>query len=127
MRVVSLDHLVLTVADPQATVEFYERVLGMERVVFGDGRPALRFGRQKLNLHRAGHELEPKAARPVPGSADLCLLVDGPIEAVVAELDALGVSVEEGPVERTGATSALRSVYLRDPDGNLVEISEPQG
>jgi catechol 2,3-dioxygenase-like lactoylglutathione lyase family enzyme len=116
MRIEALDHLVLTVRDLDATVAFYER-LGMRHVVFDDGRHALAFGSQKLNLHVAGHEFEPKAARPTPGSADLCFLVD--------ELDAAGLDVIEGPVERTGAAGRLRSVYVVDPDGNLVELSTP--
>jgi catechol 2,3-dioxygenase-like lactoylglutathione lyase family enzyme len=124
MRIRALDHLVLTVADPDATVAFYER-LGMRREVFGDGRLALRFGDQKLNLHRAGAEIEPHAAAPTPGSADVCLLVDGPLAGAEAELARHGIPVELGPVERTGATGPLRSLYLRDPDGNLVELSEP--
>ena len=124
MRIRALDHLVLTVSDPEATVAFYER-LGMRRDEFDDGRLALRFGAQKINLHQAGAEIEPHAARPVPGSGDLCLLVDGALDAVRAELEAGGITVEVGPVERTGAEGPLRSVYVRDPDGNLVELSEP--
>ena len=124
MRIRALDHLVLTVSDPEATVAFYER-LGMRRDEFGDGRLALRFGAQKINLHQAGSEFEPHAARPVPGSGDLCLLVDGALDDVRAELEAGGIAVELGPVERTGAEGPLRSVYVRDPDGNLVELSEP--
>ena len=119
----SLDHLVLTVADPEATTDFYARVLGMEPVTFGGGRRALAFGSQKINLHRAGAEFEPKAARPTPGSGDLCFLTETPLEDVLRHLAAEGVAVEEGPVARTGATGPLRSVYLRDPDGNLVEIA----
>jgi catechol 2,3-dioxygenase-like lactoylglutathione lyase family enzyme len=124
VRIRALDHLVLTVSDPEATVAFYER-LGMQRDEFGDGRLALRFGAQKINLHQAGSEFEPHAARPVPGSGDLCLLVDGALDDVRAELEAGGIAVEAGPVERTGAEGPLRSVYVRDPDGNLVELSEP--
>ncbi|MFJ1575020.1 VOC family protein [Streptomyces sp. NPDC088182] len=127
MRVERLDHLVLTVADIEATVDFYTRVLGMEPVVFGDGRRALAFGQSKINLHRAGHEFEPKAARPTPGSADLCFVVADPLERVIAELAAQGVPVEEGPVERTGALGPFVSVYVRDPDGNLVELSHYPG
>ncbi len=123
MRIRSLDHIVLTCADPDATVAFYERV-GMEREEFGAGRLALRFGDQKLNLHWAGAEFQPHAAMPAPGSADLCLLVDGPIAAVVEHLALVGIPVEEGPVERTGAVGPLLSVYVRDPDGNLVEFAE---
>ncbi|MEU0276995.1 VOC family protein [Streptomyces sp. NPDC006195] len=127
MRVERLDHLVLTVADIEATVVFYTRVLGMEPVVFGGGRRALAFGQSKINLHRAGHEFEPKAARPSPGSADLCFVVADPLERVIAELAAQGVPVEEGPVERTGALGPFVSVYVRDPDGNLVELSHYPG
>jgi catechol 2,3-dioxygenase-like lactoylglutathione lyase family enzyme len=116
MNILSLDHLVLTVRDLDATVAFYER-LGMRHVTFGAGRHALAFGNQKLNLHVAGRELEPKAAAPTPGSADLCFLVD--------ELDPGDLDVVEGPVERSGATGAIRSIYVRDPDGNLVELSTP--
>ena len=116
MRIESIDHLVLTVRDLDATVAFYER-LGMRHVVFDADRHALAFGSQKLNLHAAGHELEPRAERPTPGSADLCFLVD--------ELDTAGLEVIEGPVERTGATGRIRSVYVRDPDGNLVELAHP--
>jgi catechol 2,3-dioxygenase-like lactoylglutathione lyase family enzyme len=124
MRIRALDHLVLTVADPEATVAFYER-LGMRREVFGDGRLALRFGEQKINLHRAGAEFEPHAAVPKAGSADFCLLIEGPLADVERELRDAEIPVELGPVERTGATRPLRSLYLRDPDGNLVELSEP--
>ena len=123
MRIDRLDHLVLTVADIDATVDFYTRVLGMEAVTFGAGRTALAFGRSKINLHRAGHEFEPKAHRPTPGSADLCLIADGSLEQVIEDLAAHGVPIEEGPVERTGATGPIRSVYFRDPDLNLIEVS----
>ncbi len=116
MKVRALDHLVLTVRDLEPTIAFYER-LGMEHVVFDSGRHALAFGTQKLNLHVAGQEFEPKAADATPGSADVCFLVD--------ELPPEGLDVLEGPVERTGAAGPLRSVYLRDPDGNLVELSVP--
>jgi len=118
-----LDHLVLTVADIEATVAFYGRVLGMRRVDFGGGRVALGFGRQKINLHRAGHEFEPRARHPTPGSGDLCLITEAPPEAVLAHLAACGVAVELGPVERSGATGAIRSVYFRDPDDNLIEVA----
>lgn len=123
MRIRSLDHIVLTCADPAATVAFYERV-GMEREEFGEGRLALRFGDQKLNLHQAGAEFQPHATTPLPGTGDLCLLVDGSIEAVVEHLGEVGIAIEEGPVDRTGAVGPLRSVYVRDPDGNLVEFAE---
>lgn len=123
----SLDHLVLTVRDLAATVAFYEGVLGMAAESFeaadGSRRHALRFGAQKLNLHEAGREFEPKAADPRPGSADLCFLSGAPLAEWQAHLAALGVAIEAGPVCRTGATGPIRSLYLRDPDGNLVEIA----
>jgi catechol 2,3-dioxygenase-like lactoylglutathione lyase family enzyme len=127
MRIDHLDHLVLTVADIEATVAFYRDVLGMRPETFGDGRSALHFGDSKINLHRAGHEFEPKARHPTPGSADVCLIAADALEEVRRELAAQGVAVEEGPVERAGARGRLRSVYLRDPDGNLVEISNEIG
>jgi catechol 2,3-dioxygenase-like lactoylglutathione lyase family enzyme len=124
VRIASLDHIVLTVSDPEATIAFYER-LGMRREEFEDGRLALRFGDQKINLHRAGQPIQPHARRPTPGSADVCLLVDGSLDEAERELEQVGVVFELGPVQRTGATSAIRSLYLRDPDGNLVELSQP--
>ena len=123
MRVNRFDHVVLTVASIDATVDFYTRVLGMAAVTFGDGRTALRFGNSKINLHQAGHEFEPKARHPAPGSIDLCFIVDDPIEDVPGQLAAAGVAIEEGPVARTGATGEIVSCYLRDPDGNLIELS----
>ena len=123
MKVNRLDHLVLTVADVEVTVDFYQRVLGMGAVTFKGGRRALTFGVSKINLHQVGHEFEPKAARPGAGTADLCFIVDVPIEQVRADLVAYGVEIEEGPVERTGATGPILSVYLRDPDQNLIELS----
>jgi catechol 2,3-dioxygenase-like lactoylglutathione lyase family enzyme len=123
VRIDRLDHLVLTVADVNATVDFYQRVLGMEPVSFKGGRRALTFGNSKLNLHQFGHEFEPKAARPGPGTADLCFIVDDPIDQIRAELAERGVEIEEGPVERTGATGPILSVYFRDPDQNLIELS----
>ena len=123
MRISHIDHLVLTVADIPSTVDWYQRVLGMRPVTFAGERHALAFGRQKLNLHQAGRELEPKAARPVPGSADLCLISTLPLAEVQAHLHACGVRVEQGPVARTGATGPIASLYVRDPDGNLIEIA----
>ncbi|WP_110693251.1 VOC family protein [Salinicola halophyticus] len=123
MKITQLDHLVLTVADIDVTCDFYVRALGMERVVFGEGRIALGFGEQKINLHRHGREFEPKADRPTPGSADLCFLSETPLEQVIIDLAAAGVTTIEGPVDRTGATSPIRSVYVRDPDDNLIEIA----
>ncbi|MBO9475318.1 VOC family protein [Shimia sp. R10_1] len=118
-----LDHLVLTVARIDATVAFYKRVLGMEAVTFGAGRVALAFGQQKINLHEAGREFEPKALHPTPGSADLCLIATTPLSETVAHLEAQKVAIEQGPVARTGATGPITSVYFRDPDQNLIEVS----
>lgn len=123
MEVQSIDHIVLTVASIPATCEFYARVLGMEVVTFGQDRKALSFGWQKINLHEAGKEFEPKAAHPTPGAIDLCLIIDGSLEAAEAHLRAEGVMIEEGPVARTGAAGPIRSLYFRDPDGNLIEVS----
>ena len=119
-----LDHLVLTTAQLDRCVEFYTRALGMTLETFGAGRKALRFGRQKINLHEVGKEFEPKVERPTPGALDLCFIADRPLDDVIARLDALGAGIIEGPVQRTGATGPIRSVYLRDPDQNLIEISE---
>lgn len=124
VRIRSLDHLVLTVQYLDATVAFYER-LGMTRVTFGEERQALSFGAQKINLHVAGAEIEPHARHPTPGSADICLLVEGSIEEVERDLREAGIAIELGPVNRTGATGPIRSLYVRDPDGNLVELSQP--
>lgn len=123
MQIDRLDHLVLTVRDVEVTCDFYSRVLGMEVITFGQGRKALRFGHQKINLHQAGNEFEPKALRPTPGSGDLCLITSMPLEQVIEHLRSCQLDLVDGPVRRTGATSALRSIYLRDPDGNLIEIS----
>ncbi|MFV0384474.1 VOC family protein [Paracoccus sp. (in: a-proteobacteria)] len=123
--IASLDHLVLTVADPDRTVAFYTTVLGMQARSFGEGRLALHFGDQKINLHQAGREFLPKAARPTPGSADLCFLVAGEARRNAAALTAAGIVIEDGPVARTGATGPVLSLYLRDPDGNLIELAHP--
>lgn len=123
MRILRLDHLVLTVADIEATCRFYERLLGMEVVTFSGGRKALAFGQQKINLHAHGREFEPKAGSPTPGSADLCLVTDVPSEEVLAHFRRCGVEILEGPVPRTGAVGPIRSLYFRDPDGNLVEVA----
>ena len=122
MKIDRLDHLVLTVADIDATCAFCARVLGMERVD-AKGRTALRFGGQKINLHQKGHEFEPKANLPTPGSADLCFIAKTPLAEVQAHLHACGVAIIEGPVERSGAMGAILSVYFRVPDGNLIEVS----
>ena len=123
MRIERIDHLVLTVKDLSATCEFYHKVLGMEVITFGDGRTALRFGDQKINLHIAGAEFEPRAEYPTPGSADLCFVTVVPIEAVIHHWAAAGAEIIEGPVERTGALGPMLSVYCRDPDHNLIEVS----
>ncbi|WP_080832806.1 VOC family protein [Cohnella massiliensis] len=123
MELDRLDHFVLTVKDIEATIRFYADVLGMEPVEFGAGRKALSFGSQKINLHEQGREFEPKASTPCPGSGDFCLVARTPIREVLLMLEAKGVPVEEGPVRRTGALGAIESVYVRDPDGNLVEIA----
>lgn len=123
MKIDRLDHLVLTVRDIETTCAFYARVLGMQVITFGEGRKALVFGHQKINLHTEGKEFEPKAARPTPGSADLCLLTSHPLSEVVAHLQVCGVTLLEDPTLRTGATGPIRSVYFRDPDGNLIELA----
>ena len=123
MKIERLDHLVLTVTDIAKTCEFYEKVLGMETATFGAGRKALSFGQQKINLHQAGEEFEPKAVKPTPGSGDLCFITSTPVAAVIVHLKKAGVAIEEGPVPRTGATGPIQSVYFRDPDGNLIEVS----
>jgi catechol 2,3-dioxygenase-like lactoylglutathione lyase family enzyme len=123
MQIDGIDHVVLTVRDIERTCEFYSRVLGMRVVTFAEGRKALAFGHEKFNLHQAGSEFEPKAQAPMPGSGDFCLLTSVPIAQVISHLQACGVAILEGPVERTGATGPLISVYFRDPDANLVEVS----
>jgi catechol 2,3-dioxygenase-like lactoylglutathione lyase family enzyme len=125
MKVVGIDHFVLTVCSMEATCAFYSRVLGMEVEEF-EGRWALKFGRQKINLHEAGKEFEPKAKEPTPGSADFCLITEVPLEHVVEHLASCGVELVEGPVARTGAVGRIESVYFRDPDANLVEVSNYQ-
>ncbi|MEP7285339.1 MAG: VOC family protein [Chloroflexota bacterium] len=123
MQIDRLDHLVLTVANIEATCAFYATVLGMQVATFGDGRKALTFGHQKINLHQAGHEFEPKAFRPTPGSADLCFITDTPMPQIIEQIRACDVSILEGSVERTGAENTLLSVYFRDLDQNLIEVS----
>jgi catechol 2,3-dioxygenase-like lactoylglutathione lyase family enzyme len=123
MKVDRIDHVVLTCGDVERTISFYERALGMRALTFGSGRRALTFGDQKLNLHQAGREYEPKARVPTPGSVDVCFVTDVPLADVAAHLRSVGVAIELGPVDKTGARAALRSLYFRDPDGNLVEVS----
>ena len=123
MNIDRIDHIVLTVRDIDVTCAFYSRVLGMDVTTFGAGRKALVFGGQKINLHQAGREFEPKANAPTPGSADFCLISAIPLPQAVAHLQSCGVAIVEGPVQKTGARGPIRSVYFRDPDFNLVEIS----
>ncbi|AUH66303.1 VOC family virulence protein [Paracoccus zhejiangensis] len=125
MEITGLDYLVLTVRDIDLTIAFYSGILGMRAVTFGAGRTPLHFGSQKINLHRAGHEFEPKARSPLPGSADLCFLLANRPDQTLAALRSAGIAIEEGPVARTGASGPILSVYLRDPDGNLVELGHP--
>ncbi|PWW02872.1 catechol 2,3-dioxygenase-like lactoylglutathione lyase family enzyme [Paenibacillus cellulosilyticus] len=119
-----LDHFVLTVRNLDATIQFYTSVLQMTEETFGAGRKALRFGNQKINLHQAGHEFEPKANNPLPGSADLCFITDMDMENVISHLHKHNVTIVEGPVTRTGALGPILSVYVRDPDHNLIELSQ---
>jgi len=121
--ITGLDHLVLTVRNIDRAISFYHRVLGMKPVTFGDGHHAVAFGASKINLHQAGQEIEPHAARPAPGSADVCLITATPPRQVLALLSAHGVPAELGPVPRTGARGPITSIYVRDPDGNLIEIA----
>ena len=123
MNIDRIDHVVMTVRDLDATCDFYTRVLGMRVVTFAGGRTALAFGRQKINLHVAGREFEPKADHPTPGSVDLCLITTVPLDQVQAHLAACNVPITEGPVDKTGAMGPIRSVYFRDPDRNLIEVS----
>jgi catechol 2,3-dioxygenase-like lactoylglutathione lyase family enzyme len=123
MHIDRIDHLVLTVNDIAASCDFYSRVLGMAVVTSGAGRKALSFGAQKINLHQHGREFEPKAAHPTPGSADICLITSTPLAEVMYHLRACGIAILEGPVQRSGASGPITSVYFRDPDSNLIEIS----
>ncbi|MBI4736780.1 MAG: VOC family protein [candidate division NC10 bacterium] len=123
MQIERIDHLVLTVQDIAVTCDFYSRVLGMQVVTFGEGRKALQFGRQKINLHERGKEFNPKAANPTPGSGDLCFITEIPLPQVMDHIRSCGVEILEGPVRRTGAVGPIESVYMRDPDGNLFEVS----
>ena len=120
-----IDHVVLTTRHRERCIAFYTRVLGMRLETFGEGRIALRFGDKKINLHEAGREFEPKATHPTPGGLDLCFIASVPLDEVIRRLAAEAVPIELGPVPKTGATGPIRSVYVRDPDGNLVEIAEP--
>jgi len=121
--IAAIDHIVFTVKNIDATCEFYHRVLGMEIVTFGEGRKALSFGQQKINLHQQGQEFEPKAAAPTPGAQDICMTTLIPISDVVKHIEGCGLEIEDGPIHRTGAIGPITSIYFRDPDRNLVEIS----
>jgi catechol 2,3-dioxygenase-like lactoylglutathione lyase family enzyme len=123
MQLQRIDHIVFTVQNVDATCDFYVRALGMEVVTFGGGRKALQFGQSRINLHEYGREFEPKAEHPAPGTQDICLIAMGPIGDVLRDLERAGVDVLEGPVARSGAVGDIESVYLRDPDGNLIEVS----
>ena len=123
MNIVSIDHIVLTVRNIANTVEFYESVLGMSQEIYDDGRIALKFGNQKINLHEYGKEIEPKASQPIPGSEDLCFITDTKIEVAMESVKSKEIYILEGPVKRTGATGSIISFYFRDPDGNLIEIA----
>jgi catechol 2,3-dioxygenase-like lactoylglutathione lyase family enzyme len=123
MKIKNIDHFVLTVASIEETCAFYEKILGMKIEVFGEGRKALMFGNQKINLHEVGKEFEPKADRPTSGAGDFCLITETPITEVMQHLNNCGVEIEDGPVARTGAKGAITSVYFRDPDANLIEVS----
>jgi len=123
MDIDRIDHIVMTVNSIDVTCTFYERVLGMQRLTFAGGRYALAFGRQKINLHEAGREFEPKAHVAAPGTLDLCLITTTPLGEVIEHLARCDVAIIEGPVSKTGATGPIRSVYFRDPDQNLIEVS----
>ena len=123
MQIDRIDHIVITAFDLERTLDFYQRVLGMEPITFAGGRRGLAFGRQKINLHQSGREFEPKALKPTPGSIDLCFITETPLAEVAAHLKGCGVAIAEGPVPKTGAMGPMMSVYFRDPDGNLIEVS----
>lgn len=123
MNIISIDHIVMTVRDINATVQFYKSVLGMVVDTFGEGRVSLKFGNQKINLHEQGKEFEPNADQPIPGSVDLCFITDTKLEAAIEHVKGKGVEIIEGPVTRTGATGSIVSFYFRDPDNNLIEVA----
>jgi catechol 2,3-dioxygenase-like lactoylglutathione lyase family enzyme len=123
MKIDRIDHIVLTAHDVDRTIEFYSRVMGMEPITFAGGRRGLAFGRQKINLHQSGREYEPKALKPVPGALDLCFITETPLDDVIARLKDNGIVIVDGPVQKTGALGPMMSVYFRDPDGNLLEVS----
>ena len=124
MKFKGLDHFVLTVKDIQASVDFYQKVLGMKKISFGEGRVALKFSQQKINLHEYGKSFNPHAEQPLPGTSDFCLIVDDDIIVTMQQVASQGATIIEGPVNRTGALGPINSFYLRDPDGNLIEIAQ---
>jgi len=123
MNISHIDHIVLTVRNIEATVDFYQAVLGMDVETFGAGRNALKFGPQKINLHQQGKEFEPKAETPTPGSGDLCFITDTPLDEAIRHVQNQGVEIIEGPIDRTGAQGPIVSFYFRDPDLNLIEVA----
>lgn len=123
MGILGIDHVVFTVKSIERSLHFYCAILGMKEVTFGQGRKAILCAHQKINLHEVGKEFEPKASHPLPGSMDICFITDKPIKEVMAELKAYGIEIIEGPVEKTGARGKMTSIYVRDPDQNLIEIS----
>ena len=123
MELSKLDHIVLTVSNIEKTISFYVSVMGMKKEVFGQGRVALKYGDQKINLHEFGNEFEPKANKPTPGSADLCFITKTPLNEAMSHVMSCGVEIIEGPVERTGAKGLILSFYFRDPDNNLIEVA----
>ena len=130
MQIDRIDHIVITAFDVERTLDFYSKVMGMEPITFAGGRRGLAFGKQKINLHQSGREFEPKALKPTPGSMDLCFITETPLAEVISHLKSHGVAIAQGPVEKTGAQGSMMSVYFRDPDGNLIEVSnygEPRG
>ncbi len=127
LKIDRFDHMVFTVRDIERTCVFYSKVLGMEVITFGGGRRALRFGDQKINLHLAGAEFDPKADPPVPGSEDVCLITKTDLDEALAHVESSGVEIIEGPCEKSGAVGPIRSFYFRDPDGNLIEVSNYPG
>lgn len=126
MNIERLDHLVLTVANLETTYEFYQRVMGMQAITFGEDRKGLAFGQQKINLHQVGLEFEPKAHHPTAGSADLCFITSTPLAEIIEHLLMCKVAIVMGPVRRSGALGPIESVYFRDPDLNLIEVANYQ-
>ncbi len=124
MKIQQLDHLVLTVNNIKGSIDFYTQILGMQLVEFGDNRKALKFGSQKINLHEMGKEFKPHAYTPTCGSADLCFIVKTKLETVEKELIKNKIEIEQGPIKRTGSTGPILSLYIRDPDNNLIELSQ---